>query len=104
MIRALKKNGKLLTVHAAGKDPANDIIKKIWPKENPFPSLGNSIIAYLKKSIDKDLLERLSFGEKRKIKCKLRALPNEISGSIATSIVFSAKESLFTILFGCFDP
>ena len=40
MIRALKKNGKLLTVHAAGKDPANDIIKKIWPKENPFPSLA----------------------------------------------------------------
>ena len=36
------------------------------------------------------LLKKLSFGEKRKIKCKLRALPNEISGSIATSLIFSA--------------
>ena len=90
MIRALKPNGKLLTIHAAGKDPANDIIKKIWPNEKPFPSLGNSIISYLKKNLDKSLLKKLSFGEKRKIKCKLRALPNEISGSIATSLIFSA--------------
>ena len=90
MIRALKPKGKLLTIHAAGNDPANDIVKKIWPNEKPFPSLGNSIISYLKKNLDKSLLKKLSFGEKRKIKCRLRALPNEISGSIATSLVFSA--------------
>ena len=75
---------------ASGKDPANEIIRKIWPKEDPFPSLGNSIISYLKKNLNKDLLSRLSFGEKRIIKCKLRALPTEISGGIATSLVFSA--------------
>ena len=90
MIRALNPKGKLLTIHAAGKDPASDIIKKVWPKENPFPSLGNSIISYLKKNLDKETLNNLSFGEKRNFKCKLRALPNEITGSIATSIVFSA--------------
>ncbi len=90
MIRALKSKGKLLTIHASGKDPANEIIRKIWPKEDPFPSLGNSIISYLKKNLDKDLLSNLSFGEKRIIKCKLRALPTEISGGIATSLVFSA--------------
>ena len=28
--------------------------------------------------------------DKKNIKCKLRALPNEISGSIATSLIFSA--------------
>ena len=80
----------MLTIHAAGKDPANDIIKKIWPNEKPFPSLGISIFSYLKKNFDISLIKKLSFGEKRKIKCKLRALPNEISGSIATSLVFSA--------------
>ena len=90
MIQALKPKGKLLTIHASGKDPANEIVRKIWPKENPFPSLGNSIISYLKKNLDKELLSNLSFGEKRIIKCKLRALPTEISGGIATSLVFSA--------------
>ena len=90
MIRALKPKGKLLTIHASGNDPANEIITKIWPKEKPFPSLGNSIISYLKKNLDKDLRSRLSFREKRNIKCKLRALPTEISNGIATSLIFSA--------------
>ncbi len=90
MIKALKQKGKLLTIHASGKDPANEIIKKIWPRENPFPSLGNHIISYLKKNLDKDIINKLSFGEKRNIKCKLRALPTEISNGIATSLVFSA--------------
>ena len=90
MIDALKKNGKLLTIHASGNDPANKIIKKIWPKENPFPSLSNSIIHYLKKNLDKNLLAKLNFEDKQIIKCKLRALPNELTGSIATSLIFSA--------------
>ena len=90
MIDALKPKGKLLTIHASGNDPANKIIKKIWPKENPFPSLSNSIIHYLKKNLDKNLLAKLNFKDKKIIKCKLRALPNELSGSIATSLIFSA--------------
>ena len=90
MIEALKPKGKLLTIHASGNDPANKIIKKIWPKENPFPSLSNSIIHYLKKNLDKNLLSKLNFRDKKIIKCKLRALPNEWSGSIATSLIFSA--------------
>ena len=36
------------------------------------------------------MLDNLSFGEKRNIKCKLRALPTEISGGIATSLILSA--------------
>ena len=89
-VKALKSKGRLLIIHASGKDPANEIIRKIWPKENPFPSLGNSIISYLKKNLDKELLDTLSFGEKRNIKCKLRALPTEISNGIANSLIFSA--------------
>ena len=90
MIKALKPKGKLLTIHASGNDPTNEIIKKIWPKENPFPTLSDSIIKYLKTNLDKSLLNKIVFKDKKNIKCKLRTLPNEISGSIATSLVFSA--------------
>ncbi len=90
MINALKPKGKLLVIHASGNDPANKIIKTIWPTEDPFPSLSNNIIKYLKSNLDKNLLAKLIFKDKKNIKCKLRALPNEISGSIATSLVFSA--------------
>ena len=90
MISALAKKGKLIVVHAAGKDPANQIIKKIWPKENPYPSLANEITKYLRSNLPKEQLEKLNFLKKKIIRCKLRALPNEIQGGIATSVIFSA--------------
>ncbi len=90
MLKSLDKKGKLVVVHACGKDPGNKIIKKIWPNEKPFPSLYNSILKYIKNNTDKDLLKTLKFNKKQTIKYVLRALPNEISGGIATSLIFSA--------------
>ena len=90
MINALSKRGKLIIVHAAGKDPANQIIKNIWPNEKPFSSLATEITKYIKSSFTKENLKEIKFLDKKIIKCKLRALPNEIQGGIATSIIFSA--------------
>ena len=90
MIKSLNKKGKLVVVHACGNDPGNKIIKKIWPKEKPFPSLYGSIIKYIKNNTEKEILKKLKFKKKQKIKYVLRALPNEISGGIATSLIFSA--------------
>ena len=90
MIKSLDKNGKLVIVHASGDDPGNKIIKKIWPKEKPFPSLYKSILKCIKMRVDKDLLKNLRFSKKKKVKYILRALPNEISGGISTSLMFSA--------------
>ncbi len=90
MIKSLSKKGKLAVIHACGNDPGNQIIKKIWPKEKPFPSLYKSILEYIKKNTDKKLLKDLKFKKKTNIRYVLRALPNEISGGIATSLIFSA--------------
>ncbi len=90
MIKSLDKKGKLVVIHASGKDPANKIIKKIWPKEKPFPTLYNSILKYIKKNTEKELLKNLKFRKKQNVKYVLRALPNEISGGISTSLIFSA--------------
>ena len=86
----LDKKGKLAVIHACGGDPGNQIVKKIWPKEKPFPSLHDSIVKYIKNNTDKEFLRDLKFHKKQKIKYILRALPNEISGGIATSLIFSA--------------
>ena len=90
MIKSLSKKGKLVVVHACGGDPANKIVKKIWPKENPFPYLYSSIEKYIKSNTDKSFLKTLKFHKVKKISYVLRALPNEISGGIATSLIFSA--------------
>ena len=45
---------------------------------------------YIRKNTDKNLLKDLKFNKKTNIRYVLRALPNEISGGIATSLIFSA--------------
>jgi len=90
MIKSLDKKGKLVVIHACGNDPGNKIIKKIWPKEKPFPSLYKSILEYIKKNTDKKILKGLKFTKETNIRYVLRALPNEIKGGIATSLIFSA--------------
>ncbi len=89
MIDSLASRGKLLIIHACGKDPSHEIIKKIWPKENPFPTLSKDIIAYLMKNLDKKFLKSLKIHSAKKLKYNLRALPNELSNGISTSLVFS---------------
>ena len=90
MINSLSKKGKLVVVHACGNDPANQIIKKVWPNENPFPSLYSSISIYIKDNTNREILKDLIFKKNKEFKYVLRALPNEISGGIATSVIFSA--------------
>ena len=90
MIKSLEKKGKLVVVHACGGDPANKIIKQVWPKENPFPFLYPSIVKYIKSNLDKEILKEIKFHKSTKFKYMLRALPNEVSGGIATSVIFSA--------------
>tara|TARA_Y100001936_G_C15914687_1_gene580584 strand:- start:19 stop:975 length:957 start_codon:yes stop_codon:yes gene_type:complete len=90
MINSLSKKGKLVVVHACGNDPANQIIKKVWPNENPFPSLYSSISRYIKDNTNREILKDLIFKKNKEFKYVLRALPNEISGGIATSVIFSA--------------
>ena len=90
MLKSLAKKGRLVVVHACGGDPGNKIIKKIWPKENPFPYLYSSIEKYIKSNTEKSFLKTLKFHKVKKISYVLRALPNEIRGGIATSLIFSA--------------
>ena len=90
MIQALAPDGKLILVHAMGNDSGMEIIQKIWPDENPFPSLTSDIIDYLKKILDGDLLSKLKFHSPETVRYNLRALPNEIENSISTSLIFSA--------------
>ena len=90
MIDALSPKGNLLVIHAGGNDPGNQIIKKLWPNDNPFPSLAKDIIRYLKKNLDKKSLNSIVINQQKNIKYNLRALPNEISNGISTSVIFSA--------------
>ncbi len=94
MIESLNNNGKLIVTHAFGNDPATELVKKLWPDDDPFPTLGNKIINYLKENLDKSLLQNLIFHKPEVFKYNLRALPNEIENGISTSLIFSAWNNI----------
>ena len=94
MIEALNDNGKLIITHSCGDDPSMELVNKIWPNDNPFPTLGNKIIEYLNNNISKDILNSLTFHNPKIFKYHLRSLPNEIENSISTSLIFSAWNNI----------
>ena len=65
------------------------LLRKSGQKKNHFLHY-TSIIKYIKNNTDNEILKKLKFNKKQTIKYVLRALPNEISGGIATSLIFSA--------------
>ncbi|MCW2351584.1 hypothetical protein [Sphingobium sp. B12D2B] len=44
LARALRPGGRLIVVQSAGDDPAMEIIRKVWPEEQPFPYSRQDLI------------------------------------------------------------
>ena len=48
LTRALAPGGRLLAIQSAGRDPALEIIQKLWPGENPFEVDRHALLEALK--------------------------------------------------------
>lgn len=57
LARALAAGGKLVAVHSAGDDPGLEIVKNVWPEENPFDVDRHAIIEAAENIIDDPTLE-----------------------------------------------
>lgn len=93
LVRALRPGGRLLGIHSCGNDPGLEIIRQIWPDEQPFLSTREDIFQAVAKvmgdkAADYDFLE---WPDDRAIfQYEMHALPSEISDSIGTSTLFAA--------------
>ncbi len=52
LARALAPGGKLVAVHSAGDDPGLEIVRNVWPDEDPFDVDRHAIIAAARAMID----------------------------------------------------
>lgn len=93
LTRALAPGGRLLGIHSCGNDPGLEIIRKVWPNEEPFRSGRHDILLAVKAELGADA-RRYNFNaysDKRAIfRYDMHALPSEISESIGTSTLFAA--------------
>ena len=93
LTRALRPSGRLLTVHSIGSDPGLELIREIWPDEDPFQVNRHELLRKLRVMLGEDA-NNFDLGEtaddKAIFQFRMHTLPDEIAESIGTSTLFAA--------------
>ena len=91
LARSLAPGGRLVGVHARGDDPGLEIIRSVWPGEDPFPHRRQAILAEAARQLsDNDLsFPELSDAESV-FRFRLHTMPSEEAEHIGTSSIVAA--------------
>jgi hypothetical protein len=94
LARALAPGGRMVVVHAHGNDPGLEIIRGVWPEEDPFQTnrhvLADAAQAHLVEPGDEDLVFESIPDEEAIIRYELHAMPSEVQEHIGTSLIVAA--------------
>lgn len=93
LARALAPGGRLLGIHSYGHDPGMEIIRRIWPDEDPFNTGRHDLLRAVRSELGKEA-RRFNFNayadNRAVFRYHMHTLPTEISESIGTSTLFAA--------------
>jgi hypothetical protein len=93
LARALAPGGRLIAIHAHGDDPGLEIIRRIWPGEDPFTTDRHALLRATKAELG-GAGRGLNFGAyadaRSLFRYDMHTLPSEISETIGTSTLFAA--------------
>jgi hypothetical protein len=93
LARSLAPNGRLLVIQSHGRDPALEIIQKLWPEESPFQVDRRQLLAALEAELGREAPEfdlAVPPDEKSIFRYEMHTLPTEIGDRIGTSTLFAA--------------
>jgi len=94
LVRALGSGGRLFGVHSHGNDPGLEVIREMWPDENPFTTTRHDLLRAVRAELGKEARHytMADYPDSRAIfRYDMHTLPNELSGaSIGTSTLFAA--------------
>ena len=93
LARALGSGGRLIGIHSHGHDPGMEIIRRVWPEDNPFTTDRHTLLKAVKKelaSAGRDLNFNAYADRRSLFRYEMHTLPSEIGGSIGTSTLFAA--------------
>jgi hypothetical protein len=93
LARALGPGGRLIAIQSHGHDPGMEIIRKVWPEDNPFIHDRHQILKAVKHELGaagRDLNFNAYADNRALFRYVMHTLPSEISESIGTSTLFAA--------------
>lgn len=93
LTRALGRGGRLIGVHSHGGDPGQEIIRALWPGDDPFAVDRHQLLKALKAELGSESGNYV-FGagaDARSVfRFDMHTLPGELSGAIGTSTLLAA--------------
>ena len=93
LTRALAPGGRLIVIHSHGDDPGLEIIRKIWPGEDPFRTDRHHLLRATKLelgSASRDYNLSADPDARSLFRYEMHTLPSEISDAIGTSTLWAA--------------
>jgi hypothetical protein len=93
LVRSLRPGGRLLGIHSTGRDPGLEIIRKVWPDEDPFQHSRHDVLRAVRAELGRDArhFNFNSYSDNRAVfRYDMHTLPTEIADSIGTSTLFAA--------------
>jgi SAM-dependent methyltransferase len=93
LARALRPGGRLLGIHSYGHDPGLEIVRRIWPDEDPFKTGRHDLLRAVRAELGKDARHYNfnAYSDSRAVfRYAMHTLPTEIADSIGTSTLFAA--------------
>lgn len=93
LARSIGPGGRLIVVQSCGDDPALEIVKKVWPDENPFVTDRHTLLRVMKQELgktDRDLNFNTYADNRSIFQYHMHTLPSEVGDSIGTSTAFAA--------------
>ena len=93
LARALGPGGRLLGIHSCGRDPGMEIVRRIWPEENPFATGRHDLLRAVRAELGREArhFNLNAYSDARAVfRYDMHTLPTEVAESIGTSTLFAA--------------
>jgi hypothetical protein len=93
LARVLAPGGRMITIQSTGQDPGMEIIRKVWPDEDPFRTPGPVLMQELQRRLAADASDRsyiINTDSHTLFRYALHVMPNEVSENIGTSTRLAA--------------
>lgn len=94
LARALAPGGRMVVVHSHGNDPGLEIIRGLWPDEDPFQTGRAELVAEARRQLSEPVDVDLRFPEQSDAEAifryDLHAMPSEVTEHIGTGLTLAA--------------
>ncbi len=94
LAKALASGGRMVVVHSHGNDPGLEIIRGVWPDEDPFQTGRAELVAEARRQLDTptdaDLVFPHQSDQEAIFRYDLHAMPSEVTEHIGTGLTLAA--------------